>query len=522
MAETQQQNEPTSSAEEGELDPLDPLEFPELIFGLVGPVGTNLKLVISPLKEELERFQYAVEEIRLSRLIETFLKKDYSKESEDKRIEQLMIEGTRLREKSERGNAVALLAIMEIRGRRARNHQNKSQKVAYILISLKHPHEIETLKNVYGDGFFAISAYSPRETRVDALSERIAKSKHLSPSTCRANAEELIQKDESEIGKELGQNVKNAFPLADLFVDCRSRNSLIPNIKRFIELIFSHPYHTPSRDEYGMFHAKSAALRSADLGRQVGAVIATKECDIIAVGCNDVPKFAGGLYWPEDKCDARDFQLGVDSMNEQKEQILSEVLQRLSKGGLLAAEPEEMDSIQEMVHSLISGEKKYLLKGAQIMNLLEFGRSVHAEMAALMGAARRGVSVKGATLYSTTFPCHLCARHIIAAGIDRVVYIEPYPKSRAKDLHGDAISVDSKDPLSDKVNFEPFTGISPKQYFQLFEMQGDRKDGKGKIRDLSKKAIKPRLIRFRNMHLDIETAIVAEVIPKLEKSMGLT
>ena len=58
-----------------------------------------------------------------------------------------------------------------------------------------------------------------------------------------------------------------------------------------------------------MFHAKSTALRSADLSRQVGAVIATKESDIIAVGCNDAPKALGGLYWTDDKPDVRDFQL---------------------------------------------------------------------------------------------------------------------------------------------------------------------------------------------------------------------
>ncbi|MDN3612645.1 hypothetical protein QWZ16_23945 [Vibrio ostreicida] len=26
------------------------------------------------------------------------------------------------------------------------------------------------------------------------------------------------------------------------------------------------------------------------------------------------------------------------------------------------------------------------------------------------------------------FPCHNCAKHIVASGIKRVVYVEPYPK----------------------------------------------------------------------------------------------
>ena len=69
------------------------------------------------------------------------------------------------------------------------------------------------------------------------------------------------------------------------------------------------------------------------------------------------------------------------------------------------------------------------------MDLIEFSRTVHAEMAAIVDAARRGVSVQDCNLYTTTFPCHECAKHIVAAGIRRVVYIEPYPKSQALSLH---------------------------------------------------------------------------------------
>lgn len=282
-----------------ERDPLDPIAFPELVFGLIGPAGSDLEIVMNSLKRELAKVGYDSEEIRLSKLIESFLRVDYSDQHEDVRIEKLMADGTRIRESSKRGDAIALLGITEIRSLRKKRQQQKGLNgTAYILRSLKHPHEIETLKNIYGGGYFTISAYSPREARVDALSERIAKSKHLPSNGGRSDAEKLIEKDESEVGKNLGQDVKDAFPLADLFVDCRSKEILKKNTKRFIELLFGYPYHTPTKDEYGMFHAKSAALRSADLGRQVGAVIATKESDIIAVGCNDVPKASGGLIGP--------------------------------------------------------------------------------------------------------------------------------------------------------------------------------------------------------------------------------
>lgn len=53
--------------------------------------------------------------------------------------------------------------------------------------------------------------------------------------------------------------------------------------------------------------------------------------------------------------------------------------------------------------------------------------AVHAEQNAIVQAARMGVSVKGATIYVTHQPCVLCARILINAGIDRIVYKNGYP-----------------------------------------------------------------------------------------------
>jgi tRNA(Arg) A34 adenosine deaminase TadA len=101
------------------------------------------------------------------------------------------------------------------------------------------------------------------------------------------------------------------------------------------------------------------------------------------------------------------------------------------------------------------------------MDIIEFGRMIHAEMSAISDAARLGRSTLEATLYCTTFPCHLCAKHIVAAGIDRVVFLEPYPKSYAKKLHDDSITFDPNDKT--KVLFQAFIGISPRRYRDIFE-----------------------------------------------------
>jgi deoxycytidylate deaminase len=93
-------------------------------------------------------------------------------------------------------------------------------------------------------------------------------------------------------------------------------------------------------------------------------------------------------------------------------------------------------------------------------------------MAAIADAAKRGISVAEHVLYVTTFPCHHCARHIVATGLRRVVYIAPYAKSLAGELHGDAICIDPADDDEHRreITFEPFVGVGPSRFLDLFEM----------------------------------------------------
>jgi len=106
------------------------------------------------------------------------------------------------------------------------------------------------------------------------------------------------------------------------------------------------------------------------------------------------------------------------------------------------------------------------LSGTRLLDLIEFHRAVHAETSALLDAARRGVPVQGCTLHCTTFPCHNCAGNIIAAGIKRVVYIEPYPKSKARDFFEKAFTTNPADKT--RVCLAPFVGVGPRRFRDLF------------------------------------------------------
>jgi len=207
---------------------------------------------------------------------------------------------------------------------------------------------------------------------------------------------------------------------------------------------------------------------------------------------NEVPRGGGGFYWDKDSPDFRDQTLeyrGDDRPNAIKISVLTELLDRMRKHGLL--EPgTAARSPKDVARGLLQH-----LKRTQFMDIGEFGRPVHGEMAALLDAARRGVEVDGHTMYVTTFPCHNCAKHIIAAGIRKVVYLEPYPKSRADLLHREELELESVDgkPQDDKVVFSAFTGVAPSQYRSLFSMtlRGDKRGLPLKVWEAQRTTLSP-------------------------------
>ena len=326
-------------------EPTDPFEIqpgPELVFGLIGPLGIDLDQITQSLRDELKRVGYESVVIRLSSLLSQVqgLKSRLKKQPEHARIRAHMRAGTELRTRTEEGGILARMAIAAIQIEREKitgSATSAAPKHAYILRSLKHRNELQDLRDVYGEGFIAISAYSPKGKRERALTDSLAKSEPgAGRSKLKEIASNLIRIDEAEEGKELGQNVEGAFPLADFFVESSDRERSSGNLQRFVEIFFGNHFLTPLRDEFGMYQAAAAARRSADLSRQVGAALATSDGGIIAVGCNDTPKAGGGLYWAGDDPDGRDFELfRYDPGEQAQREIISEMLERLSAAGVV-------------------------------------------------------------------------------------------------------------------------------------------------------------------------------------------
>lgn len=493
---------------------LSNLKNPELFVGFVCPIGVNLASVIQASEEVLIELGYACHRVKLSAVITEIERYNHvcsGNLTEEERLRRLMGAGDHLRETTGRGDAVMMCAINKIQQIRkgiTGNISIPAARTAYLIDSIKHPEELKLLRSTYGKLFFCFSVSDTRENRVSALATRLSRSDmNYDIDSHRGVAETLIERDQKSDGKDFRQNVHDAFPLADAFVAVTEREITKKNVQRILETWFGHPFHTPTKDEYGMFLAKAAASRSADLARQVGAAILTENGEVIAVGCNEVPHPDGTYIWDGDDFDKRDFRIGYDSTAKMKTQIISEILKRFSDNNWLSEKLSKLP-INKLVDSLLNDSKE-ILRGTRVTSIIEFGRVVHAEMTALTECARRGIPVKGAILFSTTFPCHMCARHIISAGIRRVVYIEPYPKSMAKSLYEGIIAVNEN--IGDRaVLFEAFEGLGPQRYLDLYEMGiKERKNSKGDVAFWDPKKSHPEIENFYNSYNLGEAAIGA-------------
>ena len=149
----------------------------------------------------------------------------------------------------------------------------------------------------------------------------------------------------------------------------------------------------PSWDEYFMKIANDAATRTTCLRRGVGCVI-VKDNRILATGYNGVP--SGLRHCAETGC-LRE-KLGVPS-----------------------------------------GQRHEICRG------------LHAEQNAIIQAAKYGIDIQGSKIYVNTQPCVVCAKMIINAGIEEIIYQNPYDDELSRELLQESgIKMRVFDPESDQ------------------------------------------------------------------------
>jgi len=418
----------------------------ELVIGLIGPIGCNRAHVIHTIERLSKHYAYDARSISVSRQIEANSKIVDPKGDQYVRVKNLIHAGNELRRRTGDNAILAKLTAASI----AANRQAESRRNIYIVDSIKRPEEVEEFRHIYGAAFYLIAISSSQARREDYLRREcnIGDPQKIN---------ELIKTDRNEsIG--WGQSTSDAFHRADFFLNEDGNHAKTWNtLERFFDIIFGDPYKTPTFHEYAMHLAYGASMRSADMSRQVGAVV-THGTDVLATGANECPASGGGTYWPTyDRssgriCDipsGRDYTRGSDFNAKEKREIID---------GLFVG-------LDEAARGILLGN----IDRSGLTNISEYGRVVHAEMEAILTCARRGIQTASATLFCTTFPCHNCAKHIVASGVKKVVYIEPYPKSKAFEMHSDSIR-GPEDKEDARTLFIPFVGVGPRQFVNLFSM----------------------------------------------------
>jgi cytidine deaminase len=458
----------------------------ELFIGLVARIGIDTKMVFRTIERLLREFDYESVEIKVTdalREIEGYEKLPTSP-TQAKYVEHINA-CNEVRKRTERNNVMAQFAISRITFEREKQpNPTLNKRRAFVINQLKRPEECDLLRKLYGENYVQISCHAKAAEREARLADLISHDHPRKPKATDHSiaAKALMLQDEAEEDIDWGQRLRDIFPMSDVVIDASNSSTSVKHLDRFFRALFSDPRVTPTVDEYGMQLARTASLRSADLSRQVGASILNNRAEVQALGCNEVPRAHGGTYWEGDPHDGREFRLGRDSNDERKKEVLLDIAIRMGDAGLL--KPKFKDSAK--LRDALLSRSDELIEDAQLMDSLEYGRTVHAEMNAITDAARGGHAIRGCTLYCNTFPCHNCAKHIVAAGIERVVYLVPYPKSYAEELFADSIVVDPPMVDPDRVNLEQFVGIAGPMYGRVFEKRR-WKQADGTVRPFVKK-----------------------------------
>lgn len=496
----------------------------ELVIGFAGPIGCGIKAVINAAENQLREFGYvAVVRVKLSDYLELALKEGRiglddlegrtGASNAFQRYRKLQHAGMTLRKRTENPAILAEYAMQTIAidrkkraladGKSAEDDVNVPPRVAYLIDQIKRPEEVKLLRAVYRNLFYLVGVTRVFTKRREWLIEDGIKDEEL---------DDLMEIDRNENSHD-GQRLDKTLHLANYFLpsDSSDLQAKRKNIDRFLGLVHGDRSITPTSAERGMFAAFSAGLSSACMSRQVGAAILNAEGEILSTGCNDVPKAGGGLYTAssgdaDQRCVRRPEQHCFNDFHKRELQKeigaeLEKFLKTLECDGKPLAVPE--------------AKKKTLLDSiydnTRLGSLIEFSRAVHAEMDALVSLARNGGSgIRNANLFTTTFPCHNCARHIVAAGIANVIYIEPYEKSMARALHEDSItfehSSESRE-LDRAVRFVHFEGVSPQQYGRFFKVQ-TRKDREGKFIPIAPQTADKSIAEYLDNYKDFEKKAV--------------
>ncbi len=329
----------------------------------------------------------------------------------------------------DKGNELREQKGADFLARKAIEKINSSDNTKFVIDSIRNTHEIEKLKKTFPQ-FYLFAIWASKDTRWERVQDRY---------DCVLPSFEKDDNRDKDEKQENGQQITLCYQMADFIIlneeKIHSQRSdtfkkLKAIVEKYIGLIEKTMVYEPNEEETLMAMAYANSMRSSCSQRKVGALIIDEYGNVFSSGYNEVPVLERSCASVYGMCYRKYLRKDID--DKIKDELLDETM---------AAK----------VSSIVKNNSK----------MLDYCRALHAEENAIVNMARLSVSAdySKATLFTTTYPCNLCANKIAQIGIKKIVYYEPYPQEEAK-----------KTLAEHKVEQIPFQGITFNSYFKFMEV----------------------------------------------------
>jgi len=370
-------------------------------------------------------------------------------------------------------------SIIKFFRNKKRSGFNKTVYKEFVIEAFRNPYEIEYFRNRYYE-FYLYSINAPLSTRKIRGNYNQEREKRDRGYNLKA----------TEFYK---QNVGGCVHLSDIAINNDTDKKYIfeRKLSKYYSLICRPGCIPPSEDELFMQEAYCMSVKSNCISRQVGAIIVGKRHYIIGAGWNDVGsgQIPCGLRKYSDLEDEHTpFPLAVRGEEKSFSQYLDKVGDAYPLHSFCFKDEyskfkttKKIENLQKQDSDLNAWKDKFEISDTALWDLsvlvtenlspkrLEYCRALHAEENAILQTAIiGGIGIEGSTIYTTTFPCELCAKKIYQSRIKKVVYTEPYPESISEDVF-------FKDG-SHSVELVQFEGVKSHSYYRLYKSPVDKKE----------------------------------------------
>ena len=280
---------------------------------------------------------------------------------------------------------------------------------------IRNTGEIRWLRARYPERFLLIAIDAPTDSRW----ERCRKDYQ----TRGEGVENFLEDDSRDLDEETpwGQQVQLCVDEADVMISNARKlsapqlvNGLGVKVRDYFQLFSGARPRYPTENEVNMNMAYSAAHSTRCIKRQVGAVVAFGK-EIVSTGYNENPSTTKPCIEEYGEC----YRDAV------RNSYFKDLVAKSSLCPACGAALAEMVGPPWRCHACRTKLDTLFFPGRAML----WCTALHAEEQAIINA--RGRDVRGATLFTTAFPCFLCAQKITNAGIKEVIFMEPYPDIRA-------------------------------------------------------------------------------------------